>query len=171
MTDRKKGKASETDNQASPGFTFDMGQDRMLRRSPADTDITETPALQDAALPGDSAPSLDDADASASPVAKDKPHYHGHRERLRERFVQNQDGLPDYEVLDPVLQAYVEQNRTIAEIMAMEIDGADPEMIQRVCRLVDIAEFKRRQTPLGTRVTEKAFGRDRRIPIINRYRG
>ncbi|MBV6632428.1 MAG: DNA repair protein RadC [Alphaproteobacteria bacterium] len=75
----------------------------MLRRSPADTDITETPALQDAALPGDSAPSLDDADASASPVAKDKPHYHGHRERLRERFVQNQDGLPDYEVLELLL--------------------------------------------------------------------
>ncbi|MEM9468100.1 MAG: NAD(+) synthase, partial [Actinomycetota bacterium] len=79
--------------------------------------------------------------------------------------------LPDYEVLDPILQAYVEQNRTVAEILAMGIEGADPESIQRVCRLVDIAEFKRRQTPLGTRVTRKAFGRDRRVPIINRYRG
>ncbi len=79
--------------------------------------------------------------------------------------------LPDYEVLDPILQAYVEDDRTVAEIMAMEIDGADPETVQRVCRLVDIAEFKRRQTPLGTRITAKAFGRDRRIPIINRYRG
>ena len=79
--------------------------------------------------------------------------------------------LPDYEILDPILQAYVEDDRTVAEILAMEIDGADPETVQRVCRLVDIAEFKRRQTPLGTRITRKAFGRDRRIPIINRYRG
>ena len=79
--------------------------------------------------------------------------------------------LPDYEVLDPILKAYVEDNHTVAEILAMEIEGADPESVQRVCRLVDIAEFKRRQTPLGTRVTGKAFGRDRRVPIINRYRG
>lgn len=79
--------------------------------------------------------------------------------------------LPPYEVLDPILQAYVEGDKTVAEILAMEIDGADPETVRRVCRLVDIAEFKRRQTPLGTRVTRKAFGRDRRIPIVNRYRG
>ena len=79
--------------------------------------------------------------------------------------------LPPYDVLDPVLQAYVEGDKTVAEIIAMEIDGADPEMVRRVCALVDIAEFKRRQTPLGTRVTHKAFGRDRRIPIVNRYRG
>ena len=79
--------------------------------------------------------------------------------------------LPDYEILDPVLRAYVEDDKTVAEILAMELDGADPETVQRVCRLVDIAEFKRRQTPLGTRITGKAFGRDRRIPIINRYRG
>ncbi|MEM9200262.1 MAG: NAD+ synthase [Actinomycetota bacterium] len=79
--------------------------------------------------------------------------------------------LPEYEVLDPILQAYVEGNKTVAEILAMEIEGAEPEDVQRVCRLVDIAEFKRRQTPLGTRITRKAFGRDRRIPIINRYRG
>ena len=79
--------------------------------------------------------------------------------------------LPPYEVLDPILQAYVEGDKTVAEILTMEIDGAEPEMVQRVCRLVDIAEFKRRQTPLGTRVTRKAFGRDRRVPIVNRYRG
>ena len=79
--------------------------------------------------------------------------------------------LPDYEILDPILRAYVEDDKTVAEILAMELDGADPETVQRVCRLVDIAEFKRRQTPLGTRITAKAFGRDRRIPIINRYRG
>ena len=79
--------------------------------------------------------------------------------------------LPPYEVLDPVLQAYVEGDKTVAEIVAMEIEGADPEMVRRVCRLVDVAEFKRRQTPLGARVTSKAFGRDRRVPIVNRYRG
>ena len=79
--------------------------------------------------------------------------------------------LPPYDILDPVLRAYVEGDKTVAEIIALEIDGADPEMVRRVCRLVDVAEFKRRQTPLGTRVTHKAFGRDRRIPIVNRYRG
>lgn len=77
--------------------------------------------------------------------------------------------LPPYEVLDPILQAYVEDDRTVAEIIALEI--ADREVVERVCRLVDIAEFKRRQTPLGARISKKAFGRDRRMPIINRYRG
>ena len=75
--------------------------------------------------------------------------------------------LPAYEVLDPILAAYVEQDRTAAEIIA---DGHDAEMVQRVTRLVDIAEYKRRQTPLGVRVTRKAFGRDRRLPVTNRYR-
>ena len=79
--------------------------------------------------------------------------------------------LPDYSVLDPILQAYVEDDHTVAEIVTQGIGGADSETIQRVCRLVDAAEFKRRQTPLGTRLTAKAFGRDRRIPIVNRYRG
>ena len=77
--------------------------------------------------------------------------------------------LPPYEILDPILQAYVEQDRVVAEIVAMDI--AEREVVERVCRLVDIAEFKRRQTPLGARMTTKAFGRDRRIPIINHYRG
>ena len=75
--------------------------------------------------------------------------------------------LPAYEVLDPILAAYVEQDRTAAEIIA---DGHDAEMVQRITRLVDIAEYKRRQTPLGVRVTRKAFGRDRRLPVTNRYR-
>ena len=71
------------------------------------------------------------------------------------------------EALEAEREAFARQ----VEILAMELAGADPETVQRVCRLVDIAEFKRRQTPLGTRITAKAFGRDRRIPIINRYRG
>jgi NAD+ synthase (glutamine-hydrolysing) len=77
--------------------------------------------------------------------------------------------LPPYEILDRILEAYVEDDRNVAEIVAMDI--TDRGEVERVCRLVDIAEFKRRQTPLGARITGKAFGRDRRVPVINRYRG
>ncbi|MFT5202462.1 MAG: NAD+ synthase (glutamine-hydrolyzing) [Candidatus Aldehydirespiratoraceae bacterium] len=77
--------------------------------------------------------------------------------------------LPPYEVLDPILKAYIEEDFTVAELIATEV--AAPDVIERICRLVDIAEFKRRQTPLGARLTKKAFGRDRRMPIVNRYRG
>jgi NAD+ synthase (glutamine-hydrolysing) len=76
--------------------------------------------------------------------------------------------LPPYDVLDPVLQAYVEDDRTRAELVAM---GFDPDVVERVTRLVDLAEYKRRQTPPGVRITTKAFGKDRRLPITNRYRG
>ena len=77
--------------------------------------------------------------------------------------------LPAYEVLDPILQAYVEGDHTAGEIQAMSLAPAD--VVERVCRMVDLAEFKRRQTPVGARITGKAFGRDRRMPIVNRYRG
>jgi NAD+ synthase (glutamine-hydrolysing) len=76
--------------------------------------------------------------------------------------------LPPYEVLDPMLEAYVEDDRTRAELVAM---GFDPGLVERVTRLVDLSEYKRRQTPPGVRVTTKAFGKDRRLPITNRYRG
>jgi NAD+ synthase (glutamine-hydrolysing) len=76
--------------------------------------------------------------------------------------------LPPYDVLDPILQAYVEDDRTRAELVAM---GFDPGLVERVTRLVDLSEYKRRQTPPGVRVTTKAFGKDRRLPITNRYRG
>ncbi len=79
------------------------------------------------------------------------------------------ESLPPYDVLDPILVAYVEDDHNVAEILAMDI--ADRNDVERVCRLVDIAEYKRRQTPLGARITAKAFGRDRRIPVVNRYRG
>ncbi|HEY3943238.1 MAG TPA: NAD+ synthase [Acidimicrobiales bacterium] len=75
--------------------------------------------------------------------------------------------LPPYEVLDPVLRAYVEQDRTAAELVA---DGFDPVVVDQVVRLVDGAEYKRRQMPPGVRVSTKAFGKDRRMPITNRYR-
>ncbi len=77
--------------------------------------------------------------------------------------------LPPYEILDPILRAYIEGDHTVAEVTAMDL--ADPDTVSRVCRLVDIAEYKRRQTPLGARLTGKAFGRDRRVPVVNNYRG
>ncbi|HET8617574.1 MAG TPA: NAD+ synthase [Acidimicrobiales bacterium] len=76
--------------------------------------------------------------------------------------------LPPYEVLDPILEAYVEDDRTRAELVGMGFDAA---LVERITRLVDLAEYKRRQTPPGVRVTPKAFGKDRRVPITNRYRG
>ncbi|MGC8470865.1 MAG: NAD+ synthase [Acidimicrobiales bacterium] len=75
--------------------------------------------------------------------------------------------LPPYELLDPVLEAYVEQDRGAADLVA---DGFAPDLVERVLRLVDGAEYKRRQTAPGVRITNKAFGRDRRMPITNRYR-
>jgi NAD+ synthase (glutamine-hydrolysing) len=77
------------------------------------------------------------------------------------------DSLPPYEILDPILRAYVEQDRSIEEIIAM---GFEPAIVQRVTRLVDLSEYKRRQAPPGVKITTRAFGRDRRLPITNRYR-
>jgi NAD+ synthase (glutamine-hydrolysing) len=76
--------------------------------------------------------------------------------------------LPPYDVLDPILEAYVEEDLTAGEIIAA---GADEAVVRRVTRLVDGAEYKRRQTPPGVRITPKAFGKDRRLPITNGYRG
>lgn len=76
--------------------------------------------------------------------------------------------LPAYEVLDPILELYVEQDRTAAEIIAL---GFDETLVRRISRLVDMNEYKRRQGPPGVRVSLKAFGKDRRLPITNAYRG
>ena len=76
--------------------------------------------------------------------------------------------LPPYEVLDPILEAYVERDLTRAELIEA---GYDAALVQRVTRMVDVAEWKRRQAPIGVRVTPKAFGKDRRLPITNKYRG
>jgi NAD+ synthase (glutamine-hydrolysing) len=78
------------------------------------------------------------------------------------------DSLPPYEVLDPILELYVEHDRTAAEIVEL---GHDEELVRRITRLVDLAEYKRRQTPPGVRVSPKAFGKDRRLPITSGYRG
>ena len=77
------------------------------------------------------------------------------------------DSLPPYDVLDRVLYAYVEENMGRAEIEAL---GIDPETVRRVIRMVDAAEYKRRQAPPGVKITPRAFGRDRRMPITNRFR-
>ena len=77
------------------------------------------------------------------------------------------DSLPDYDVLDPILEAYVEDDRSIEEIVAM---GYDEALVRRVVGMVDRNEYKRRQAPPGIKITTRAFGRDRRLPITNRYR-
>jgi len=79
----------------------------------------------------------------------------------------DQDSLPPYEVLDAILELYVEQDRGFDEIVAA---GHDPEVVKKVMTLVDRSEYKRRQAPPGVKITARAFGRDRRLPITNRYR-
>ena len=80
----------------------------------------------------------------------------------------DQDSLPPYDELDAILLGYIEQDRGVVGLLA---DGHDSATVERVVRLVDAAEYKRRQAAPGTRVTAKAFGRDRRMPITNAYRG
>ncbi|MEK7203873.1 MAG: NAD+ synthase, partial [candidate division NC10 bacterium] len=80
----------------------------------------------------------------------------------------DQDSLPPYEELDAVLEAYVEDDKSVEEIAAM---GHDRDLVVRVIQMVNRNEYKRRQSPPGVKITPRAFGRDRRLPIANRYRG
>jgi NAD+ synthase (glutamine-hydrolysing) len=80
----------------------------------------------------------------------------------------DQDSLPPYEVLDAILEGYVEQDLGREQLIARGLPEAD---VDRVIRLVDLSEYKRRQNPPGIKLTSKAFGRDRRVPIVNRYGG
>jgi NAD+ synthase (glutamine-hydrolysing) len=77
------------------------------------------------------------------------------------------DSLPPYEVLDALLDDYVEKDMGTAELIAA---GHDPALVERVVRMVDAAEYKRRQYPPGPKISQKNFGRDRRLPITNRWR-
>ncbi|MBI1376876.1 MAG: NAD+ synthase [Frankiales bacterium] len=77
------------------------------------------------------------------------------------------DSLPDYAVLDDLLDDYVENDRGASELVA---DGFDRALVERVLRLTDVAEYKRRQYPPGTKISVKGFGRDRRLPVTNRWR-
>jgi NAD+ synthase (glutamine-hydrolysing) len=78
------------------------------------------------------------------------------------------DTLPPYEQLDPVLTAYVEEDKSVEQIIAM---GIDEQVAKKAARLVDTSEYKRRQAPPGIKITPRAFGRDRRLPITNRFKG
>jgi len=80
----------------------------------------------------------------------------------------DEDSLPPYPALDKVLAAYVEEDRSAEELSA---DGFDPDVVERAVAMIDRAEYKRRQAPPGVRLRQKAFGRDRRTPITNRWRG
>jgi NAD+ synthase (glutamine-hydrolysing) len=80
----------------------------------------------------------------------------------------DEDSLPPYDVLDPILEAYVEQDRAVEEI---ERTGYDRSTVTRVARLVDRAEYKRRQAPPGVKITGRAFGKDRRLPITQTWSG
>jgi NAD+ synthase (glutamine-hydrolysing) len=79
----------------------------------------------------------------------------------------DQDSLPPYDVLDPILRMYVEEDRAIQEIADV---GYDVELVRRIVRMVDDAEYKRRQSPPGVKITPRAFGKDRRLPITSRWR-
>jgi NAD+ synthase (glutamine-hydrolysing) len=78
----------------------------------------------------------------------------------------DEDSLPGYDVLDAILAGYVEQDLDAAELVSQGLPG---EEVERVIRMVDRSEYKRRQAPPGIRISTKAFGRDRRLPITNRY--
>jgi NAD+ synthase (glutamine-hydrolysing) len=79
------------------------------------------------------------------------------------------DMLPPYEVLDPIIEAYVEDDLGVDEIVDRGI--GERETVRRVTTMIDRAEYKRRQAAPGVKITPKAFGRDRRLPITNRYPG
>lgn len=77
------------------------------------------------------------------------------------------DSLPPYDILDPVLKAYIEEEKSFAELISSRCDA---ECARKIVRLVDLSEYKRRQSPPGIKITERAFGKDRRFPITNRYK-
>jgi NAD+ synthase (glutamine-hydrolysing) len=100
-------------------------------------------------------PPIPDAVMTKAPTAELRPNQ------------KDTDSLPPYEVLDPILEGYVEDDLSEEDLVAA---GMDAEIVARVARMVDAAEYKRRQAPPGVKITPKAFGRDRRLPITNRYR-
>jgi NAD+ synthase (glutamine-hydrolysing) len=80
----------------------------------------------------------------------------------------DQDTLPPYDVLDPILRLHVEEDRSAVEISEL---GYELELVKSVVAMVDRAEYKRRQSPPGIKITPRAFGKDRRLPITNRWAG
>ncbi|MDQ3630923.1 MAG: NAD+ synthase [Actinomycetota bacterium] len=107
-----------------------------------------------------------DAEGRAGPVPEailTRPPSAELREEQRD-----DDALPPYDILDPILAGYVEEDLGREQLVALGLPEAD---VERVIRLVDLAEYKRRQMPPGIKITPRAFGRDRRLPIVNRYGG
>jgi NAD+ synthase (glutamine-hydrolysing) len=80
----------------------------------------------------------------------------------------DQDSLPPYDVLDPIIRGYIEDDQSTTDLVA---SGFDPRTVEHVLTLVDRSEYKRRQSPPGVKITHRALGKDRRMPITNRYRG
>jgi NAD+ synthase (glutamine-hydrolysing) len=91
-----------------------------------------------------------------APTAELRPHQ------------KDEDSLPPYPILDPILKAYVEDDRSVEEMVEM---GFDRKTVLRVVGLVDRSEYKRRQAPVGIKITHRGLGKDRRMPITNKYRG
>jgi NAD+ synthase (glutamine-hydrolysing) len=83
------------------------------------------------------------------------------------RHQKDQDTLPPYDILDAIIAHHVEENHGLAEIVK---DGIEPGVAAKTLRTIDAMEYKRRQAPLGVKITPRAFGRDRRMPITNRFR-
>jgi len=79
----------------------------------------------------------------------------------------DEDSLPGYDVLDQILRAYIERDLSVEAIIA---EGFVREDVERVVRLVDVNEYKRRQAPIGVRISERGFGKDRRYPITNGWK-
>ena len=80
----------------------------------------------------------------------------------------DQDTLPPYDILDPIIRGYIEEDQSMADLIA---SGFDRGTVEHVLALVDRSEYKRRQAPPGVKITHRALGKDRRMPITNRYRG
>jgi NAD+ synthase (glutamine-hydrolysing) len=104
--------------------------------------------------------------AEAPPIPQRVLDKHPSAELRRDQ--KDTDTLPPYDVLDPIVEAYVEDDRAPEDIIAER--GLDPKLVDRVVEMIDRAEYKRRQAAPGIKITPKAFGRDRRLPITNRYR-
>ena len=79
---------------------------------------------------------------------------------------QDSDSLPDYDTLDKIIELYVEQDKSKKEI---EESGIERSILNKVIRLIDFSEYKRRQAPLGVKITARGFGKDRRYPITNKF--
>ena len=118
-------------------------------------DIPKTLVYRLCAYRNSIAPVIPDRILTRAPSAELRPNQ------------KDQDSLPSYEVLDSIVERYIEHNQSIAQIVAA---GFDPESVEKVTRLIKLNEYKRRQAPPGVRVTTRAFGRDWRYPITSHFR-